>query len=371
MERFRLERLRVEGWKSLEEAEVTFRPINVLIGPNGSGKSNLIGLFEFLHAVVHEGLERYVLLNGGANQLLHYGSKATQELGIELVFQTGQDKANGYRCRLVPTAEDSLVFQEEEVSFHDRTRYAEPYDEPMSFTHRETLLPRWRDKSGVARYVLDALRSWRVYHFHDTSDSARVKLTCDLNDNLFLRADASNLAAYLYMLRHAHQDYYENIVATVQLAAPFFGDFVLEPEPINPQTIRLRWRERGSDMVFGAHVLSDGTLRFLCLATLFLQPPDRLPATILLDEPELGLHPYAVSLLADLIRSASQTSQVVLATQSVTLVNQFAPEDILVVDRIAGKTHFRRLSSEELASWLEDYALGELWEKNLLGGRPG
>lgn len=123
-------------------------------------------------------------------------------------------------------------------------------------------------------------------------------------------------------------------------------------------------------MLFGPHALSDGTLRFICLATLFLQPPEQLPATIVLDEPELGLHPYAIALLADMVRSAAQHTQVILATQSVTLVNQFEPEDILVVDRIQGKSAFRRLGKEEMASWLEDYGLGDLWEKNLLGGRP-
>jgi predicted ATPase len=222
----------------------------------------------------------------------------------------------------------------------------------------------------VAYYVLKALNSWQVYHFHDTSASARVKQTGDLHDNLFLRPDASNLAAYLYLLRETKQAYYRNIVETIRLAAPFFGDFVLRPSPFNPEKIRLEWQERGSDLLFGPHALSDGTLRFICLVTLFLQPPDRLPTTIVLDEPELGLHPYAIALLADMVHSASQHTQVILATQSVTLVNQFQPEDILVVDRDQGKTVFRRLAEEEMTAWLEDYDLGDLWEKNLLGGRP-
>jgi len=217
---------------------------------------------------------------------------------------------------------------------------------------------------------LKALQSWQVYHFHDTSEAAKVKQLGDIHDNLFLRPDASNLAAYLYMLRETEPEYYRNIVETIRMAAPFFGDFVLRPSPFNPEKIRLEWQERGSDVLFGPHALSDGTLRFICLTTLFLQPPDRLPATIVLDEPELGLHPYAIKLLADMVRSASEHTQVILATQSVTLVNQFSPEDILVVDRVQGETVFRHLSEEEIASWLEDYGLGDLWEKNLLGGRP-
>jgi predicted ATPase len=159
-------------------------------------------------------------------------------------------------------------------------------------------------------------------------------------------------------------------VETIRMAAPFFGDFVLRPSPFNPEKIRLEWRERGSDMVFGPHTLSDGTLRFICLATLFLQPPDQMPATIVLEEPELGLHPYAIVLLAEMVRSAAEHTQVILATQSVTLVNQFSPEDLLIVDRVEGASSIRRLSPEETSQWLADYGLGDLWEKNLIGGRP-
>jgi predicted ATPase len=222
----------------------------------------------------------------------------------------------------------------------------------------------------VSSHVLKALRSWQLYHFHDTSESAKVKQTGDIHDNLFLRPDASNLAAYLYLLQETEPEYYRNIVEAVRMVAPFFGDFILRPSPFNPEKIRLEWKERGADMLFGPHALSDGTLRFICLATLFLQPPERLPSTVVLDEPELGLHPYAIALLADMVRSASQNTQVVLATQSVTLVNQFSPEDIVVVDRVGGETILRRLSEEEISSWLEDYGLGDLWEKNVFGGRP-
>jgi len=368
---FMLERIVLQGYKSIREADITLRPINVLIGANGSGKSNFISLFQFMNRVVNRGMQKYVAQAGGADQILHYGRKATERLHIELWFRKGEDLVNGYACSLIPTADDLLVFEEEVLYFHDRNRYSQPYELGKYSVHRETVLPELEQSGqGLACYVLNALRSWQLYHFHDTSESAKVKQTGDINDNLFLRPDASNLAAYLYMLRETQPEYYRNIVETIRMAAPFFGDFVLRPSPFNPDKIRLEWQEQGSDMLFGPHALSDGTLRFICLATLFLQPPDHLPATIVLDEPELGLHPYAITLLANMIRSVSQHTQVILATQSVTLVNQFALEDILVVDRIEGKSVFRHLSEEEMASWLDDYGLGDLWEKNLLGGRP-
>jgi predicted ATPase len=367
-----LERIVLQGYKSIGEADITLRPINVLIGANGAGKSNFVSLFRFMNRVVSQEMQTYVAQAGGADQILHYGRKTTERLHIELWFRREETLANGYECTLIPTADDLLIFEEEAVYFHDRGRHERPYRGSHSEqAHNETLLMDWRQIGDrVAYYVLTALNSWQVYHFHDTSASARVKQTGDLHDNLFLRPDASNLAAYLYLLRETQEAYYRNIVETVRLAAPFFGDFVLRPSPFNPEKIRLEWQERGSDLLFGPHALSDGTLRLICLTTLFLQPPDRLPTTIVLDEPELGLHPYAIALLADMVRSASQHTQVILATQSVTLVNQFQPEDTLVVDRDQGKTVFRRLAEEEMTAWLEDYDLGDLWEKNLLGGRP-
>jgi predicted ATPase len=366
-----LERVVIQGYKSFREVDFSLKPINVLIGANGSGKSNFAQIFHMMSWVINEGFQTYVAQTGGANQLLHYGRKVTEKMHVEFWFDMGGQLANGYAATWIPTAADTLVFEEEVCYFHDRARFERPYQDASSLTiHLESLLPEWRQDSKVARHILRALQSWQVYHFHDTSDSAKVKQTGDLHDNLFLRPDASNLAAYLFLLQETAPDAYRNIVETVQMAAPFFGDFVLRPSPFNPDKIRLEWRERGSDALFGPHVLSDGTLRFICLTTLFLQPPHRLPATIVLDEPELGLHPYAIALLAEMVRSAAEHTQVILATQSVTLVNQFSPEEVIVVDRVDGASVLRRLSSEEITLWLEEYSLGDLWEKNLLGGRP-
>ena len=163
---------------------------------------------------------------------------------------------------------------------------------------------------------------------------------------------------------------YDMIVRTVRLVAPFFDDFVLEPQALNEDTIRLVWRHRGSDAFFGASSLSDGTLRFIALATLLLQPASLQPSVILLDEPELGLHPYAITVFCSLVKQCSVDKQIVLATQSPLIVDQFEPEDVLVADRVAGRTEIRRLEQDRLGEWLQDYSLGELWQKNEFGGRP-
>jgi predicted ATPase len=207
-----------------------------------------------------------------------------------------------------------------------------------------------------------------VHHFQDTSVSAKVKQTGDLADNTYLRPDAGNLAAFLYRLQEKQPFAFRAIEDTVRMAAPFFGRFNLQPDRLNPSKIRLEWQEKGSDTYFDAHALSDGTLRFISLATLLLQSP--LPTTILIDEPELGLHPYSITVLASLLHAAAAWTQLVVSTQSVTLVNQLSPEEIVVVNRKDGESVFRRLNEEEIAGWIDDYSLGELWEKNVLGGRP-
>lgn len=367
-----LETLKIKGYKSFRELNLDLGPINVLIGANGSGKSNFIGLFKMLNRMMSEELQIYIAQAGGPDQVLHYGRKTTDELTIELWFRRPKNLANGYFCRLIP-AEDRLYIAQETTYFHARDRYPEkPY---VDLNHQElceeSKLPYWAKKfTKVARHVYDSMHSWQVYHFHDTSESARIKQMSEITENRYLLPDAANLAAYLYLLREKYPDHYRNIIETVRLAAPFFGDFILRPHPLNPEKIRLEWRERGSDLTFGPNAFSDGTLRFICLTTLFLQPRENLPATILLDEPELGLHPYAIVLLAEMIHSVAEHTQVIVATQSVSLVNQFTPEEILVLDRAEGISIIRRLDKSEISGWLDEYGLGDLWEKNILGGRP-
>ncbi|MEZ4511144.1 MAG: AAA family ATPase [Chloroflexota bacterium] len=366
-----IERMTIQGYKSIREMELDLRPLNILIGANGVGKSNFISVFKFLHELASENLQLHVAKAGGTETFLYFGQQVTSQLYLYVQFAQPQEGlANAYDCTLVPSTEDVFVFAKEHASFHNQKQYSEPLTLSLGWGKPETQLNQHARQQYVVRYVREAMFSWRIYHFHDTSDSAKIKLTGDLYDNRFLRPDGSNLAAYLYLLQETEPAYYRNIVDAVRLIAPFFNDFALRPSPFNPEKIRLEWHEQGSDLLFGASALSDGTLRFISLATLLLQPPDKLPSTILLDEPELGLHPYAITVLANLLQSAAERTQVIVSTQSVTLVNQFDPEDIIVVDREDGQSVFRHLAPDAIDDWLEDYGLGELWEKNVLGGRP-
>jgi predicted ATPase len=269
---------------------------------------------------------------------------------------------------LKPTDEDRFIFGREQTYYWDMTRYDKPYDDEGWSGHVEAHLVESNKK--IAQYIRGHLSSYRIYHFHDTSASARVKQTGDLADNRFLREDAANLAAFLYMLEKREPDHFQNIAETVRQVAPFLKRFKLEPSALNPDKIRLEWEENGSDTYFSAAALSDGTPRFICLATLLLQPARTLPSIILIDEPELGLHPAAIQILAGLMESAATRTQLIVATQSVTLINQLMPEHVWVVDRKEGQSIFRHLKTADMSAWLEDYGLGELWEKNVLGGRP-
>ncbi len=358
----RLDRIKISGFKSIRELDLELGTLNVLIGANGAGKSNFIQAFAMLNAIMDERLQTFVARAGGANALLHFGRKVTEALQLTLVFGTSR-----YEATLAAAADDTLFFSEEELHFYD----AGVLDaRSIGRGNRESSLSQFPqiDEANTIRQLLRAMRGWKLYQFHDTSANARVKQTGDLDDNAFLRSDAGNLAAFLYMLRETQRPHYDQIVRTVHLVAPFFDDFNLRPSPLNPNKIQLEWREQGEDDYFNAHMLSDGTLRFICMATLLLQP--NLPATILIDEPELGLHPYAITMLTSLLRSAATQTQVIVATQSVPLVNQFTPDDVLVVDRLEGQSTFKRLAPEEVVAWMDDYGLGDLWEKNVIGGRP-
>jgi len=350
-----LTRIIIEGFKSIQECDLELKPLNILIGANGAGKSNFIQFFNFIQDVFVGKLNKYDL------SLLHFGPKKTPTLKVELRFQNIQP----FKIDVGISREGQLSIIQE--NFHQEIN-------GIDIECSIDIVGGNSDwvKNLKSHELIDTLRAptWKVYHFHDTSKEAAVKQPHRINDNMYLRDNASNLAAFLYLLKNKYPQNYQRIVKTIQLVAPFFGDFNLRPDPHNEDNIKLEWFERNEDMPFLAKDFSDGTLRFICLTTLLLQPEELQPETILIDEPELGLHPYAIQVFASMCRSVSKSKQLIIATQSVGLVDEFTPDDIIVADKIEGKTKLHRLEAKSLESWLEDYSLGELWEKNLLGGRP-
>lgn len=365
-----LDYITIRGFKSIASIEkLALGAINLVVGPNGSGKSNFIGVFSFLHAIREGHLHDYVIKAGGADRVLHFGSKVTPQLEIHISFE---EETNRYEIQLGATDDDQLYPKSEIVYFWDKQKFPRrPFSKSLQAKGVEAGISDSKQVSDVASHVRDHLGRWRLYHFHDTSASSPMKRMADLHDNEYLRPDGSNLSAFLYFLREKHEESYGLIRRAVQRVAPFFDDFLLRPQRLNPGKIQLEWRHKGTEAYFAASSLSDGTLRFIGLATLFLQPQSLRPSVILVDEPELGLHPYAITLLASLVKQASVGTQIILSTQSPLLLDHFRPEDVLVADRVDGSTQLTRLESARLEKWLERYSLGQLWEKNELGGRPG
>jgi predicted ATPase len=364
-----VQRLVISGYKSIETVDLALGAVTVLVGPNGAGKSNFIEAVELLGRIADGELRLEVGLRGGAGAMLRDGAKGPAH--IDLLAQAGDDHyANTYQAVLVPAAQAELIFEREVVEFHDKNRHTEPWNEIIGRGHRESRLAEVAAQndtgSAVARHTLEILQGCRVYHFQDTTRQAPVKQPGYASDTEALHPDARNLAAFLARLREEFPVEYQNIVRTVQSVAPFFRDFVLAPDASG--RISLRWKQTDSDTVFPVEALSDGTLRFVCLTTLLLQP--RPPALLVLDEPELGLHPFAINILVEMLRAASRRSQVLVATQSVTLLDHMELDELVVAERAEGATRLHRPDREELAAWLDDYSLGDLWLKNLLGGRP-
>ena len=364
-----IKRLTIEGFKSIRKLEdFELRPLNVLIGANGAGKSNFVEFFRVLRELIDQKLQLAIATAGGADVCLYLGRRLTKQFVARLYFGH-----NGYEFALVPTEDNRLIFAHESPIFFGQFGRIPA---PFGSGHAEAKLRDRRDdpgkggaRYGVPHYVYEAVSSCIVYHFHDTSNVAGVRLQKPINDNEFLRPDAENLAAFLYRIQQAYPDSYARIRDVVRLAASFFDDFKLRPVADKPELIQLEWLQKGSDYPFRPSQLSDGTLRFICLAAALLQPSP--PATMVFDEPELGLHPYALTLLANLFQVAAQQNvQVIVSTQSAQLLNEFDPEDVIVVERTQGESVFRRLDSNQLSGWLEDYTLGELWQKNVLGGGP-
>ncbi len=358
-----LEYIELEGYKSIKKLpRFGLSPgLNVLIGANGSGKTNFVRFFELLGHMMDKskGLQNYLSTKGRADAFLFRSMKVTEQFRAHLWFGL-----NELKFTLKAAADRSMFFSEEAAPFHGP--YFGPIENNQGSGHTESSLSLKTHPSASEKWVVDAISDWVVYHFHDTTQNARVMGVCNTVDSEKLLGDAANISAFLMRLQNEKREYYDRIVKTIRLVAPFFGDFVLK-EVAQGQT-QLLWKERYGDQVFYPHQLSDGSLRFICLTTLLLQPSP--PSTIIIDEPELGLHPYAIEVLAGLLREASTRCQVIISTQSRPLVDEFKAEDLIVVDRKEGETTFGRLTSQELDSWLNDYSLGELWGKNVFGGRP-
>ncbi|TCO09314.1 AAA family ATPase [Natronoflexus pectinivorans] len=355
--------IEIKGFKSIKHLELELKPINVFIGSNGSGKSNFISFFKMVYAIFNRQLQRYVIEEKTDN-VLYFGRKTTEAMFGKLIFAKDEMNNNAYWFSLAQTKEGGLYIADEASGYNisKNDNYA-GYN--ISSNNDESIIPE--SNSFRNNYLKEYLSNIQIYHFHDTSATSMLRRECDINDNDALKTDGRNLPAFLYYLQEEHPKVFKRLEKTVKSIAPYIDRFILQPKKLNKNEIELRWVEKGDlDSNFNAYQFSDGTLRFIALATVLMQPEP--PAVIVIDEPELGLHPQAIQKLAGLIKLASNKTQLIISTQSVNLVDCFETNDIVTVDRstIENQSIFKRLDESKLKGWLEEHSLGELWERNII-----
>ena len=364
-----INRITVKGFKSIKELmDFDLRTLNVIVGANGAGKSNFIQIFYMVHAMSLKAFQDFILTAGGADVFPFNGIRETPK--IEMEFSLGD---NSYQFTLLPTADEKFVISEARCSKdHNWQSYGSGMLESRLADEKDERSVVYPGSPGIGYYVYNAISRWTVYHFHDTSATAPMRRSEIVEDCERLRTDGGNIAPFLRALRDGDascRESYKRIVEAVRLVTPFFEDFRLDVTKVGmADKVKLSWRQKGSDYPFQPYHLSDGSIRFMCLATALLQPCP--PSTIIIDEPELGLHPMAISLLAELIKTAARHTQVIVATQSPALIDHFGVEDLIVARRKGGASIFERLDESSMKVWLEDYSLGELWQKNIISGGP-
>jgi predicted ATPase len=342
------------------------------IGANGSGKSNFVQVFQLLMAMSGRKFQNFILENGAADNFLHNGPKSTSAITMEFEFESRNDYSKGsnfYRFELTPTVDERFLVSEERKYVTTNWRsYGSPSLESGLYDERNEKSAD-NNFNGVGHFVYESIANWMVYHFHDTSSSAPMRRSEIVEDNKLLRSNGSNIAPFLLKIKNQRfpRSYYQDLINAIRLVMPFFDEFLLDVQQRgDKETVKLSWLQKGSDFPMQPYHLSDGSIRFICLATALLNPFP--PSVIVIDEPELGLHPEAIRILGELIQDAAKRTQIIVATQSPLLLDQFSIEDIVVVNRKEGQSTFERLNREDFNEWLNNYSVGELWSKNVIQG---
>lgn len=366
-----LSKLTLSGYKSISgefPQEIPLADINIIIGANGSGKSNLVSFFKMINYMMTGALQTYIGINGFAENILHFGSKKTPVMKAILEFQNEKKIKDIYTISFAKTVQDSFIFSEESIEY-DGKIYS------LDEGHKESFFVNGEITQLHERIVGRLLSKCRTFQFHDTSGSSKIRSTSLIGNNKYLFSDGGNVAAMLYLLktRAEYRNFYKRILFYVQTVFPQIEDFIIEPLPLNQNYVKLNWREKDRyDYVFGPEHLSDGTIRFIALATLLLAPPDISPNIIVIDEPELGLHPQAIDALASMVSLGSRYSQIILATHSERLLDSFDDKNVIVTeqDKQNHCSIYKCLDIDELQEWLSEYSISQLWEKNIIGGQP-
>ncbi|MBD5424806.1 MAG: AAA family ATPase [Bacteroides sp.] len=369
----RLTSLEIRGYKSIsfnDPLKLSFGDINILLGANGAGKSNIVSFFKMMSFMMNGKFQQYVAEAGTSQLFLHYGSKKTPVISAEIRFDGGNGSYDCYKFCLSNAVPNRLIISTEEIEWKSsNSAIGKPAIKQLKSDFSESALVSDTDK--LSRTMRNLLNGCKVYQFSDSSAESRMRQSSTVESAHYLQSEANNLASFLYFLKNNYRASYDRIVSYVRDVVPKFQDFYLEPE--RSGYISLRWIDTcANDYVFTSYQFSDGSIRFIALATLLLQPEETMPCVIIVDEPELGLHPYAIDRLIEMIKDASLHSQIIMATQSPALIDGFNAGDVTIIehDDNTQSSTARKLKEEDYKAWLNEYTLSELWDKNIIGGRP-
>lgn len=365
----KLVQVEIKGFKSISTKKplvIDFRDVTILLGANGSGKSNVISFFRMMNYMMTGALQRFVAQNGTNQNFLHYGSKITPSLSGKIKFKKG-NAFETYSFELTQASGEKLIITSEEMSWQ-KEGMSKPYSAKLESDYKESGLIE--NDGQTEKIIRNLLSKCKAYQFHDSSSTGPLRQASRINTAQYLQSEGNNLASFMYYLKNNFEKEYKRIVSYVKMILPHFGDFYLEPEN---DYVRLNWTDdSGNDYVFSPDQFSDGSIRFIALATLLLQPEKTMPGMIIIDEPELGLHPYAIEQLTQMVKDASVHSQVIIATQSPQLIDGFSLDSIVVLeqDNETRSTIAHKLDKEQLKEWVDEYTVSELWRKNVIGGQP-
>lgn len=367
----KLARITLKGFKSIaydRPITLDIGSTNILLGANGAGKSNIISFFKMIGYMMNESLQQFIAQSGTNQKFLYYGSKKTPTLSAEIRFDS-KNSYDIYRFSLTNAVQDRLIISSEEIEWKN-PKSNTSFSKQLESNFRESALNHLKSEDAACKIVWDILAGCKVYQFNDSSALSPMRQASTVESAHYLQSEANNLASFLLYLKNSYRDSYERIVSYVKEIVPQFRDFYLEPER---GYVSLKWVDTSAnDYVLSSDQFSDGSIRFIALATLLLQPEKTMPRVIIIDEPELGLHPYAIDQLTEMIKDASLHAQIIVATQSPALIDGFDANDVTVIERDEENqcTVARKLNAQDYSEWLEEYTLSELWNKNVIGGRP-
>ncbi len=379
-DRLEIEEIRVRGYRAIEDARVKLGALNVLIGPNGSGKSSFLDVLSFLSEAVgpREALGHALSKRGGLGRLLTLGRRDALE--IELATRsTAGATSGGLRYELVIGASGighSIV--RESLSEERSKRHHRLFDRKgvsaeasnrasVKLVRQDVLFLSTRSSNGAGR-LRSTLETLHSYEAIDVSRSAPVRRPQTLEPtSLVVSPGGENLFSVLYQMRQEQPEWFERLVDALRAAFPGFER--LDFQVVAGGQVILAWHHTAfAGKPFFANELSAGTLRFLHLAALLLSP--QIPALVLIDEPEDSLHPELIRILTELLHEASERAQIIVATQSPTLLRWLSPADIIVANMDNGVCMLTAGRDLDLDAWIEEYSLDRLWQMGQLGGRP-